>query len=190
MCFVAQLRFLPPKVAMFQWRARRHALRAGDHFALVSGTRPRDLATLLSAAKQCNLVIELGTGSGLTAISLVIADRQRHVVTYDPVERQDRDQYVGLVPSETRRRLKFVSADGAQCLGDSEMVDLLYIDSSHEREDTIREVQAWRSALREGSLIIFDDFTHPGYPGVKEAVRQMGLSGEQRGTLFVHRVGS
>jgi cephalosporin hydroxylase len=68
------------------------------------------------------------------------------------------------------------------------MVELLYIDSSHQREDTISEVEAWRPALGEGSLVVFDDFAHAGYPGVAEAVRYLGLVGEQRHGLFVHRV--
>ena len=64
-----------------------------------------------------------------------------------------------------------------------------YIDSSHDAEGTILEVEAWRPALGAGSLVVFDDFAHPGYPGVEQAVRRLGLPGERRGGLFVHRVG-
>jgi cephalosporin hydroxylase len=63
----------------------------------------------------------------------------------------------------------------------------LYIDSSHEREQTIAEVRAWQPHLRLGALVLFDDYTHPDYPGVSEAVEELGLEGERRGTLFVHR---
>lgn len=35
---------------------------------------------------------------------------------------------------------------------------------------------------------MFDDFGHPEYPGVEEAVRSLGLEGEDRRGLFVHRV--
>jgi Methyltransferase domain len=68
------------------------------------------------------------------------------------------------------------------------MVDLLYIDSSHHREDTIREIETWRPVLEEGSLMVFDDFGNPEYPGVKEAVTYLGLEGNERHGLFVHRV--
>ena len=37
-------------------------------------------------------------------------------------------------------------------------------------------------------MIVFDDYTHPDFPGVREAVTELGLQGEQRGTLFVHPV--
>jgi hypothetical protein len=68
------------------------------------------------------------------------------------------------------------------------MVDLLYIDSSHQREDTIREVEVWRPVLRAGSVVVFDDFAHSEYPGVEEAVKYLDLIGEQQRGLFFHRV--
>jgi predicted O-methyltransferase YrrM len=185
---LAQLRRLPPSVAVFQWRARRLARRVGDEFALASGTRPGNLALLLRVANGRRRIVELGTGSAWTAASLVLADRGCEVVTYDPIERSERDLYLSLVGSEAQRRLRLVRASGEQGPSDSRMVDLLYVDSSHDREETIREVQAWRPTLAEGSLIVFDDFVHPEYPGVQEAVQRLGLAGEQRGNLFIHRV--
>ncbi len=38
-----------------------------------------------------------------------------------------------------------------------------------------------------GAPMLFDDFTHPDYPGVREAIQELGLQGEVRGTLFIHR---
>ena len=63
---------------------------------------------------------------------------------------------------------------------------MLYIDSSHERQATIEELRAWRSVLLPGAIVVLDDFTHPEFPGVREAVRELGLTGSQHGTLFVH----
>ena len=173
---------------MFQWRAWRLASRMGDGFSPVSRTDPRKLAVLLSAARGRRRVVELGTGTAWTAISLVLADPGRFVLSYDPIERPERERYLRLVSSGTRRRLTFVGASGDEGPRDSEMVELLYIDSSHARDDTIGEVEAWRPVLREGSLMVFDDFTHSDYPGVEEAVKHLELVGEQRRGLFVHPV--
>ena len=187
--FVTQLPGLPPRVALFQWRARRLALRSGDGFALVSATRPHNLAVLLGLARGCRRVVELGTGSAWTAISLVLADQDRDVVSYDPIERQERERYVLLAGRRARNRLRLVGLPGDQGAPEpNNTVDLLYIDSSHDRDDTLREVDAWRPALRPGSLIVFDDYGHPSYPGVEAAVRDAGLTGDCRGALFVHRV--
>lgn len=51
-------------------------------------------------------------------------------------------------------------------------------------------MRAWRPALTPGALVVFDDHTHPDFPGVREAVEELGLGGAQHGTLFVHEVAS
>lgn len=188
MRLLAELRILPPRVALFQWRAWRLASRVEDGFSPVSRTDPRKLAVLLGAARGRRRVVELGTGTAWTAISLALADPGRLVLSYDPIERPERERYLRLVSPGTRRRLAFVGASGDEGPPDSEMVELLYIDSSHAKDDTIREVEAWRPVLGEGSVVVFDDFTHSDYPGVEEAVRHLKLVGEQQRGLFVHRV--
>ena len=39
--------------------------------------------------------------------------------------------------------------------------------------------------LAPGAAIVFDDYGHPDYPGVREAVQELGLDGRLVGTLFV-----
>jgi Methyltransferase domain len=188
--FLVALRVLPLRVALFQWRAHRLALRLGDRFSLVSATRPQDLAVLMSLARGRRYVVELGAGTAWTTISLALADRRRTVVSYDPIERSERELYLQLTSSSARDRIALVLAPGVDRAQSHRMVDLLYIDSSHSREETIREVRAWQPFMASDALVVFDDFTHPQYPGVREAVTQLRLGGEQRGTLFVHRVGA
>jgi predicted O-methyltransferase YrrM len=186
--YAAGLYRLPPRVAWFQLRARRRARRSDDPFSLTSVTRPRDLALVLELAAGAKRVVELGTGTGWTAIALALADAERTITTFDPVARPTTALYLNLVAPEVRRRIAFVNGPGISGPRDRTPVDLLYIDSSHRREDTIAELAVWRAVLAPGSVVIFDDFTHPEYPGVREAVRELELRGEQLGTLFVHRV--
>lgn len=186
MTFLAGLRFLPVRVALFQWRAWRLAWREGDVFSQVSSTRPRKLAALLDVARGHRRVVELGTGTAWTSISLALADKQRVVLTCDPIERPERERYLQLVSTEAQLRLTFASTAGDRGSQDKKVVDLLYIDSAHDRESTIREVRAWWPVLKKGSVIVFDDFAHPEYPGVKEAVTHLGLEGEQHMGLFVY----
>lgn len=87
--FLFALRALPARVALFQWRARRLALRLGDRFSLTSATRPRDLAKLIDLARTRKCAVELGTGTAWTAISLALADRDRKVVSYDRSEHSE-----------------------------------------------------------------------------------------------------
>ncbi len=185
--FLHQLRVWPPRVAVFQARARLLALRAGDEFAPAASTRPAKLAALLSAADGKLRVAELGTAAGWTSISLLLADPRRTVVSHDIVRRPQLDMYLKLVASNVRRRLTFVCAPGEQGPQSPAPVDLLYIDSSHELAQTIREARAWWPVLADGALVVFDDYTHPEYPGVREAVAALGLEGDQRDGFFLHR---
>jgi len=184
----AALLALPPKVAMFQARARRLAWRHRDMFSLTSVTRPADLRTLLALARGRRRVVELGTATGWTAISLALADPGRTVVSYDVAHRPEPERYLRLAGAGARGRIRLEVRDAAEGPADRAPVDLLYIDSSHERAPTIAQVHAWRPVLGPGAVVIFDDYTHPDYPGVREAVDELGLAGERRGTLFVHTV--
>ena len=181
----AELRTLPPRVAWFQARARALAHRDGDRFSLTSVTRPRDLRTLLSVADGRAHVVELGTATGWTAISLALADSGRRVTTFDIVQRPEPARYLRLAGSDARARIELVTAAGADGPRDERPVDLLYIDSSHERQATVEEVRAWRPVLSPAAAIVFDDYDHPDYPGVREAVRELELDGRSAGTLFV-----
>jgi predicted O-methyltransferase YrrM len=179
---------LPPRVAWFQWRARRVAWRTGDTFSLSSATRPADLRILLALARGRRRVVELGTATAWTTVSLALADSSRRVVSYDIHAREEPARYLALVGPQTRRRIDLVIAPGSSGPRDADPVDLLYIDSSHDRAETIAELLAWRPVLAPGALIVLDDFGHPDYPGVHEAVADLQLDGERRGTMFVHTV--
>lgn len=182
------LRALPQRVARFQWHAHRLARREGDEFSLISATRPADLAILLELAAGRRRVVELGTATAWTSITLALADPSREVVTYDPIEQPGRERYLDLVEPPVRDRITVIAAPGSSGPRDGETVDLLYIDSTHARDDTIDEWRAWKPALGPGAVVVFDDYTHPDYPGVREAVEALELAGRPRGTMFVHRV--
>lgn len=178
---------LSPQVLWFHWRARRLAWRMGDLFSITSVTRPPDTRVLLDLAKGRSRIVELGTATAWTAITLALDEAERHVITYDPFDRPEPESYLRLVRRDVRDRIEMVIAPGSTGPRDREPVDLLYIDSSHEREQTIEEVRAWQPHLSTGALIIFDDYTHPDFPGIREAVEDLALEGEQRGKLFIHR---
>ena len=181
------LRGLQPRVLWFHWRARRLAWRTNDLFSVISVTRPADMQVLLELAKGCRWVVELGTATAWTAITLALDDSRRRLVTYDVFERDEAKRYLELVGLNVKEQIELVVAPGSTGPRNQQPIDLLYIDSSHMREQTIAEILAWRPHLRPGALVLFDDYAHPDYPGVREAIDELGLEGERRGELFVHR---
>jgi predicted O-methyltransferase YrrM len=184
--FVWQARVLPRPVAVLQVRSRLRARRTGDVFSLTSATRPSDLATLLGLAGDRLNVVELGTGTAWTAAALAAADPRRRVTSFDPVARPERERYLALLGPAVRARVELIEAPGASGPQSGAAVDMLYIDSSHERDDVVAEFGAWTPVLASGSLVVLDDYGHATYPGVAQAVAALGLDGTARGTLFVH----
>jgi len=185
--YAASLRPLPPRVAWFLWQARRHAVRSGDQFSLASAARPVQLAALLDLARGRDRVVELGTGSGWSAIALALEDSGRRVVSYDPVVRPEREAYLAMVSAAVRQRIDL--RDEADTAGPrpDESADLLFIDSSHDRESVLAAFGTWRSALAPGAVVAFHDYGHAEYPGVREAVLELALSGEESDGMFVWR---
>lgn len=141
---------------------------------------------LLKLARNRRRVVELGTGTGWTAIALALADAEREVITYDPIHRPERERYTALAGPRVQGQVTFVNEPGSAGPHDDDAIDMLYVDSSHGRQATIEELNAWQSVLRPGAIVVLDDFTHHDFPGVREAISELGLTGSQHGTLFVH----
>ncbi len=184
------LRELPTPVRGFWWRARRHARRSGDEFSLASAARPSELAQLLRLARGRTAVVELGTGTAWTAVALALDDRARQVVTYDPCARRERDAYLDLAGADVRERIVLrEDPDSAGPRPDDPPAQLLFIDSLHERESVLTAFRTWQSALTPDAVVVFHDYGHPDYPGVRDAITELGLApgGQERGGLFVWR---
>jgi len=184
---LAELRGLPPSVAVFFLRARGRARRRADRFSLDSAARPSELAALIALADGRDSVVELGTGTGWTAAALALAAGGRRVISYDPTVRPERSGYLRLAGAAATRVALRPLPDSAGPQDGDPRVELLFIDSSHEREPTVQAFAAWRDALAPGAVVVFHDYGHPAYPGVAEAVGELGLSGGREGGLFVWR---
>jgi SAM-dependent methyltransferase len=181
------LRTLPPPVSLFFLRAHRHAQRTNDRFSLDSAIRPRELSTLLRLARGRTSVVELGTGTAWSTIALALGDRSRRVVTYDPCTRPERETYLELVGPNVRERIDFRDELDTNGPRDDESVDLLFVDSSHDRESVRSAFDAWRDSLLPGAVVAFHDYDHPSFPGVREAIEDLGLPGDRHGGLFAWR---
>jgi predicted O-methyltransferase YrrM len=179
---------LPASVARFAWRANRHARGIGDDFSLTSAVRPVELADLLSVARGREAVVELGAGTAWSAIALALDGGARRVISYDSFVRHDRDAYLDLAGDRVRERIDprdEPDSNGVR-VGDPP-VELLFIDSSHDRESVLAAFRAWRRALAPGAVIVLHDYDHPGYTRVREAVAELGLIGRPSGGLFTSR---
>jgi predicted O-methyltransferase YrrM len=188
---VPRLRGLPWRVTWFYLRAWTWALLHGDPGGIVGSARPEQIAALLELAAGRRHVVELGTGKAWTALALALAERDRKVISYDTIVWPTRDRYLGLVPPDVRGRVEFrvEEAEQGAAAGDPP-VEVLFLDSSHELEETIKSFQAWSPFLSDGGTVAFHDYGNPDYPGVEQAVQQLALEGETLRGMFVWRRGS
>lgn len=175
-------------MAFFYLRALLAALRGRDQWTLYTGTRPRELARLIALAAGKERVAEVGTGTGCTAIALALADRRRRVLTLDAELRPERERYLRLVGQGTRERIDFLERHGQDGPPPgSGPFGLVFVDSSHELEETTATFAAWEPAVAAGGAVAFHDYGDPLYPGVEGAIRRLGLRGAQEGSLYVWR---
>jgi predicted O-methyltransferase YrrM len=184
--FALSLRLLNPRVARFYWRAHRCARRIGDRFSLASAARPAELAELLALAHDRRAVVELGTGTAWSAIALALDDPVRRVISYDPCVRPEREAYLDLAGRGVCERIELrEEPDSAGPRAGDPPVEMLFIDSQHEREPVVSAFRAWRDALAPNAVVVFHDYGHPDYPGVAQGVADLELRGTERGGLFV-----
>jgi predicted O-methyltransferase YrrM len=183
---VAAGRRLPPRIALFYVTALALAVLRRDRFTLASATRPDDLAALLELAGEATSVAEIGTGPGWSSIAMALAHPGRRIVSFD-VEPRGAEQYARLVPRSVRERIRFVIGEGAAGAPGAPEVDFVFIDSSHQLEETLETFEAWRPKLRRPGTVAFHDYGNADYPGVEQAVAQLGLAGQTEGGVFVWR---
>ena len=60
---------------------------------------------------------------------------------------------------------------------DGQKVGLLYVDGDHTREGARRDIVSWAPHLAPGAVIAVDDYGHPDWPGVGEAVDELVAEG-------------
>lgn len=179
---------LPPAASRFYARALRHGRKGGDIVSLAIAARPRELVELVGAARGATTVAEVGTGTGWTAIVLALADPERRVHSFDVHEHPQRAHYLRLAPAEARARLELGIRDGRE--GPPPQLpelDFLFIDSSHELEETATTFRLWSTRLRPGGTAAFHDYDNERYPGVAAAVAQLELDGDERAGMFLWR---
>jgi predicted O-methyltransferase YrrM len=185
MAFHRHLVRLPPRVALFYLRARRHAERIGDADTLVGSAAPSQVAVLLRLARPHAEVVEIGTAGAWTSIAVALAHPRARVTTYDNAPRDVVADYLRLAP-EAEPRITFVHGAGERPRAEPREVGLLFVDGNHEQGSTVATFQAWRERIVPGGVVVFHDF-HSSWPGVRGAIDELGLSGSVTTSMFVWR---
>jgi predicted O-methyltransferase YrrM len=60
---------------------------------------------------------------------------------------------------------------------DGPPIGLLFVDADHSAEGARRDITAWAPHLAPGAMLAVDDYHHPDWPGVAEAVDALVAEG-------------
>jgi predicted O-methyltransferase YrrM len=178
---------LPLPVAAFWARALRRAHAERDAWSIDVACRPAELRVLLDALGDAPRVAEIGTAAAWTTAAIALARPGREVHSWDVEAHPERDRYLALIDAGDRARVHLHDRPGGLGPADPPAVDAVFIDSSHELEETVATFRTWEPALSPGGVVAFHDYEDDDYPGVTAAVRELGLQGEARGHLYVWR---
>lgn len=178
---------LPRPVATFWLRAMRCAQAEHDTWSIDVACRPAELRVLLDALCDAEQIAEVGTAAAWTTCCLTLARPGREVHSWDVEAHPERERYLALLSPADRARVHLHDRPGGLGPADPPAVDAVFIDSSHELEETVATFRTWEPALRPGGVAGFHDYADDAYPGVTQAVRELGLDGEARGHLYVWR---
>lgn len=180
----------------------------GEHARQLAASRmylmEEDVATiqrivgLPALAKTPLRVVDLGAGSGTTALAVFDRRRDAHVITVDNdlanihwAEKAVRAAY----PLASWLGVEVDAANASEVLSaaieltdthnlvgwqNARPVDVLLHDASHERDHVLADLRAWWPLLAEEAIVWVHDYFdppeawgQPPSPGVREAVHQL-----------------
>jgi predicted O-methyltransferase YrrM len=170
-----------------------------QEFKHVRGATPDEvgmaLADMASTVPADQEIVELGVFQGRTALIMAWGAGQgsgAHVTAIDPWDLEGNVYDPPFTDAESRtwaeyrvRELGYLdrvqlvqafSADVAETWS-GRPVGLLFVDGDHTKDGARRDIEAWAPHLAEGARIAVDDYHHPDWPGVAEAVDELVAEG-------------
>jgi predicted O-methyltransferase YrrM len=151
-----------------------------------------DFATQVPADQE---IVELGVFQGRTALIMAWGASQgngAHVTAIDPWDTEgnvydppftDADSRVWAayrvreLGYEDRIQLVQAFSQDVAPTWTGKPVGLLYVDGDHTKEGARRDIELWAEHLAPGAIIAVDDYLHPDWPGVGQALDELVAEG-------------
>jgi predicted O-methyltransferase YrrM len=171
--------------------------RTPRHFRNVRAATPEDIMiTLADFATQVPAdqeIVELGVFCGRTALQMAWGaslGNGAHVTAIDPWDLPGNVYSPPFTDAESRtwahhwvqslgysEKITLVHGFSHEVPWSGPPVGLLYVDGDHTKEGAKRDMVVWSERLAPGAIIAVDDYGHPDWPGVGEAVDELVAEG-------------
>jgi len=180
-------------------------------FRWVVGATPDEIAFTLAdfaaGVPADQEIVELGVFQGRTALIMAWGASQgngAHVTAVDAWDLPNNSYDPPFIDPSTREtaysnvrnlgyeeRITLVrgfahATGGAWGQWNGTKVGLLFVDDDHSAEGVHAAFEAWVPHLAEGAVIAFDDYGHPDWPGVKQAVDELVDNGQVEPVEIYH----
>jgi predicted O-methyltransferase YrrM len=164
-------------------------------FKEVRGATPDEIGMVLAdfaaGVPADQEIVELGVFQGRTALIMAWGARQgngAHVTAVDPWNLEGNVYDPPFTDADSKawaeyrirelgyaERIELVQAFSHEIAGDwsGKPVGLLFVDGDHTKEGARLDIEAWAPHLAPGATIAVDDYHHPDWPGVAEAVDEL-----------------
>lgn len=151
-----------------------------------------DLIQIANSVDDPAMIVDLGAGSGTTAIAMLDTSLRASVLTYD-ISAENLDwcekNIVGSLGEEQLARWAGVhksTLEGAAEWSPTLKADVILHDASHEEEDVYADLEAWWPHLIVGGYLWVHDVepmagAQETYPGVEKAI--LRFTAKHRRTL-------
>lgn len=144
-------------------------------------TTDAEIAWLAEAASTRHLVAEVGSYKGKSAKAMTWR-RPPVSVLYcvDRFQDETEDDFRWNLANELEAQLVELlpveSEEGARFLRDSDiMLDMVFIDASHTKEDVLRDLQLWTPLVKMNGLVCgHDAYPHDKENGIVAALQEYG----------------
>lgn len=147
----------------------------------VSGfLHPAELEKLAELAINRD-VLEIGSFMGLSAWGMAITAKSLHCVDTFKANSAGQTQMPHLTTREAFLKAVSRFSNVTSFTGTSEEAarvvydrfDMIFLDAMHTYEDVRDDIQRWWLRLKPGGWMVFHDYGHANFPGVKKAVDEI-----------------
>lgn len=144
---------------------------------------PEELEKLVELARNKE-VLEIGAFRGLSAWGMaIVATRVTSIDTFkaNSAGQTQMEALTTLVDYQeaTKRfaNVEFVIGTSEQLAGlmrfTTTAFDMIFLDAMHTYEDVKADIHRWWPRIRQNGLMVFHDYGHDDFPGVKKAVDEI-----------------
>lgn len=138
------------------------------------------LSVIAKMLPEKAVVVNIGAGEGTSCIA-VLEVRPDLAPTFYSVDRDKGGTPFGGLENELKNFNEYKVVYPNQILSDSSTlgndwtvpVDMLFVDGDHSEEGITKDINAWKKHVKVGGFMIFHDYNHAVWPGVKKVVDKL-----------------